>query len=51
MVAQRKRIPLGTMRFRVRFLPSLSGLRTRRCRELWGRSQMQLRSGIAVALA
>ena len=29
---------------------SLSGLRIRRCREPWCRSQMQLGSGIAVAL-
>ena len=31
-------------------LPSLSGLRIRRCRKLWQRLQMQLRSGV-VAVA
>ena len=29
----------------------LSGLRIRSCHELWCRSQMQFRSGIAVAVA
>ena len=33
--AQRKRIPLATRRFRVRSLALLSGLRIRRCCELW----------------
>ena len=32
----------------VRSLASLSGLRIRRCRELWCRSQTQLGSGVAV---
>ena len=41
-MAQRKRIRLGTMRLRVRSLTSLSGLRIRRCRELWCRPQMWL---------
>ena len=50
-MAQRKRILLGTKRFRVQSLASLSGLRIQRCRELWCRSQMQLRSGIAMVLA
>ena len=36
-MAQRKRTRLGTMRLRVRSLASLSGLRVRRCRELWRR--------------
>ena len=39
------------MRLWVRSLPLLSGLRTRRCRELWGRSQTWLGSRVAVALA
>ena len=34
----------------VRSLASLSGLRIRRCRGLWHRSQTQLRSGIAGAM-
>ena len=29
---------------------SLSGLRTRRCRDLWCGSQSRLRSGVAVAV-
>ena len=32
-------------------IPGLSGLRTRDCPELWSKSQMQLRSGVAVAVA
>ena len=51
IVAQQKRIRLGTMRLRVRSLASLSGLRIRRCRELWCRSQTRLTSGVAVAVA
>ena len=52
IVAQRKRIQPGTTRFRVQSLASLSGLRIRRCSELCVvKSQKQLRSGIAVALA
>ena len=35
IVAQRKQIRLGTMRFGVRSLASLSGLRIRGCCELW----------------
>ena len=50
-MARRKRIRLGTVRLWVRSLASLSGLRIRRCRELWCRLQMWLRSGVAVALA
>ena len=36
-MAQQKRIRLGTMRLQVRSLTSLSGLRIRRCCELWHR--------------
>ena len=50
MVAQQKRIQLGTMRLRVQSLVSLSGLRIWCCRELWRSSQMWLGSGIAVAV-
>ena len=49
-MAQRKRIRLGTMRWRVRSLASLSVLKIPRCRELWCRSQMQLGSHVAVAV-
>ena len=48
IVAQQKQIRLGTMRFRVQSLASLSGLRIRRCHELWCRLQTWLRSGVAV---
>ena len=47
IVVQRKRIRLGTMRLRAWSLASLSGLRIWRCHELWCRSQMRLRSGVA----
>ena len=50
VVAQQKRIWLGTMRLRVWSLDSLSELRIRHCRELWYRLQTQLRFGVAVAL-
>ena len=50
VVVQQKRIQLGTMRLRVRSLALLSGLRTRRCHELWCRLQMWLISCVAVAL-
>ena len=50
LVAQWKRIRLGTMKLRVRSLASLSGLRIWHCRELWCRSQMRLRSCVAVAV-
>ena len=33
------------------WIPGPSGLRIRRCRELWCRLQMQLGSGVAVAVA
>ena len=51
VVVQWKRIQLGIMRLRVPSLASLSGLRIWHCRELWCRSQMQLRTHIAVAVA
>ena len=38
------------MRTQVRSLASLGGLRIRCCRELWCRLQMQLGSGVAVAV-
>ena len=44
-------IRLGTMRFRVRSLASLSGLRIQCCYELRCRSQMPLGSHVAVAVA
>ena len=50
IVAQWKPIQLGTMRFRVRSLASINGLRIWCCHELWCRSQTRLRSGIAVTL-
>ena len=50
VMAQRKRIRLGTMRLWVGSLASLSGLRIQCCRELWHGSQMRLGSGVAVAL-
>ena len=51
MMAQCKRIWLGTMRLQVQSLASLSGLRIQCCRELWCTSQTWLGSGVAVALA
>ena len=50
VVAQWKRIRLGTMRFQVRSLASLSGLRIQPCHELWCRPWTQLGSGVAVAV-
>ena len=38
------------MRMQVRSLASLSGLRIQYCRDLWCRLQMQLGSGVAVAV-
>ena len=38
VVAQQKRIRLGTMKLRVRSMASLSGFRIWRCHELWCRS-------------
>ena len=49
--AQQKGIQLGTTKLRVQSLALLSGLRVRCCHELWCRSQMLLRSGVAVAVA
>lgn len=40
VVAQRKRIRLGTMRLWVQSLASISGLRTWHCHELWHRAQI-----------
>ena len=40
-----------SMKRRVRSLASLSELRIRHCHELWCRSQMWLRPGVAVAAA
>ena len=48
-MAQQKRIRLGTMKFWVRSLALLSGLRIWHCRELWCRLQTRLGSGVAVA--
>ena len=50
-MVQRKQIPLRTIRLQVPSLALLSGLRIWRCCELWGRSQMQLGSGVAMAKA
>ena len=50
-MAQWEQIQLGTMRWQVRFLTLLSGLRIRRCRELWYGLQTWLGSRVAVALA
>ena len=47
IVEQQKWIRLGSMRIRVRFLASLSGLRIRHSRELWCRSQTWLGCGEA----
>jgi len=49
IMAQWKRIQLGTMRFQVPSLASISGLRIQR--ELWCRPQTWLRSCVAVAVA
>uniref|UniRef100_A0A8D0N628 C2 domain-containing protein n=1 Tax=Sus scrofa TaxID=9823 RepID=A0A8D0N628_PIG len=51
LVAQWLMNATRTHEVRVRFLALLSGLRTQRCRELWCRLQMRLRSHIAVSLA
>ena len=50
VMAQRKRIGLGTMKLWVGSLASLSGLRIPHCSELWCRSQTQLGSDVAVAV-
>ena len=49
IMAQWKRVQRGTMRFWVRSLASLSGLRMGRCRELWCRSQTRLGYDVTVA--
>ena len=49
VMAQQKQVWLASMRTQVRPLASLSGLRIPCCYELWCRSQMWLRSGVAVA--
>ena len=46
-----KRTQLVSMRTRVQSLALLIGLRIWLCCELWYRSQMQLRSQVAVAVA
>ena len=51
IMAQWKRIQLETIRLLVQSLALLSGLRIWDCHELWCRSQVRLRSGIAVAVA
>ena len=50
VVAQWKRIKLGTMRLQVRPLVLLSGLRIQPCHDLWCRSQTRLGYGVAVAV-
>ena len=51
VVVKQKQIRLGTMRFRVQSLASLSGLRIRCCHELWCRLQTRLGSDVVVAAA
>ena len=51
VMAQRKRIRLGTMRLQVQSLTSLSGLRIWHCCELWYMPQVRHRSCLAVAVA
>ena len=46
IVAQRLQTRLVSMRIRVQFLASLSGLRIWRCCKLWHRLQMWLRYGV-----
>ena len=50
VMAQRKQIWLGSMRTQVWSLALLRGLRIQCCHELWCRSQMQLGSGVALAV-
>ena len=50
-MTQWKGIRLGTMRLQVRSLALLSGLRIWRCCELWCRSQTELGSCVAEAVA
>ena len=51
IVEKQKQIQLGTMRWWVRSLASLSVLRIRRCHELWCGLQMKTGSGVAVVIA
>ena len=51
VVAQQVKNPTSIHEDAGLILGSLSGLRIRRCRELWCRSQMQLGSCVAVAAA
>ena len=51
IVAQGRRIQLGTMRLWVRSLTLFSGLRILRCRGLWCGSQRRLGFGVAMAVA
>ena len=51
IIAKQKRILLSSIRMQVRSLALLSVLRIQHCCEVWYMSQMQLRSGIAVAIA
>ena len=51
VVAQWKRIWLGTMRLRVQSLVLLSGLRIWHCQELWCRLRTRLGPGVAVSVA
>ena len=50
-MAQWKQMLLGIMRLWVLYLASLSGSGIWRCQELWCRSQTQLKSDVAVAVA
>ena len=50
-MAQRLTNRLVSRRTQLRSQPSFSGLRIQHCHELWCRSQMWLRSGVAVAVA
>ena len=49
-MAQWRSNPTRNLRMQVPSPASLGGLRIRRCRELWGRSQMRPGSDVAVAL-
>ena len=50
IMVQWKQIQLGTVRLQIYSLASLNGLRMLLCPELWCKSQMRLRSGVAVAV-
>ena len=49
-MAQRKQNQLVSMRMQVQSLASISGSGNPRCHELWCRSQMWLKSPVAVAV-